>query len=147
MFQFNKSDLHSPSSHKKHIKPCFYKIAFAPFLCASNILIAQSLNTLPWINSISMESPSPAMKFLDVTKNWTQGVNIDWDTGSNWSPSGIPLNDEVITVSGPASVANKTTDLIIGDNANGALTIADGAQVNINKALPLLRTLPIAVLR
>jgi len=67
-------------------------------------------------------------------KKWVGGVNLQWNTAANWSPSGVPGKNDSVTINVPASVDASVTgisfsSLTLGSPGGGvavALTMSTG---------------------
>lgn len=105
------------------------------FLITSELLTSEQIKT---IMNFGVEA---ARSTTSTTKTWL-GTTSDWDTASNWNPSGVPsASNDVIIVNGTsnnpvASSTIATNNLIIQENAsltvNGTVTannisVYDGA--------------------
>ena len=69
------------------------------------------------------------------TKEWTGSVSVDWDTGENWSPSGVPdENDDVIidgTSAGNPVIENSPLSFSVKNIKIKNLTIKDNKTLEI----------------
>ena len=75
---------------------------------------------------------------LSVDRTWV-GTTKDWATTTNWSPSGIPDSDDVLTIDNPtiAPVISGGTDahaLRVYLRSNATLTIESGATLTVTNA-------------
>ncbi|MDQ6477216.1 T9SS type A sorting domain-containing protein [Dyadobacter sp. LHD-138] len=71
-----------------------------------------------------------------VSKNWTGATSLDWNTASNWSPSGVPGPGDDVTlfnVTNAPRIINGTTVTINDlEMKNGStLTVDQGASLNV----------------
>lgn len=69
-------------------------------------------------------------------KTWTGTTNTDWNTASNWSPSGVPTLGDIIVINNATNdpvISSGTTanGLQITINTSGSLTVNSGGSLNI----------------
>lgn len=63
-----------------------------------------------------------------ATKTWDGGGgDLDWSTGNNWAPNGVPADDDDITIDCSCTVT-ANGDLVI----DGSLTIASGTTLDLD---------------
>ena len=61
-----------------------------------------------------------------TTRTWTGSTNTDWQTASNWSPSGIPLSLD------PVIINSTTNQPVLGGSASiASLTVNSGVVLNL----------------
>ncbi|WP_170117991.1 choice-of-anchor D domain-containing protein [Flavobacterium araucananum] len=68
------------------------------------------------------------------TKNWTGATNTDWNTASNWSPSGVPTSSDYVTIAnGTLNPVLSTTTTVtnVQLNNNKSLTISSTGRLNL----------------
>jgi hypothetical protein len=71
---------------------------------------------------------------VNGAKTWNGSASIDWTNVNNWTPPGIPMLTENVTI--PTGLTNYPTVSIQGMGCNN-LTIAGGATLNINPGIHL----------
>ena len=71
---------------------------------------------------------------LAQSKNWTGATSNDWNTASNWSPSGVPTSSNYVTIaSGTPNPVLSTTATVISVqmNNNKQLTVSSTGRLNL----------------
>jgi hypothetical protein len=86
--------------------------------------------------SVSVTTPGGTVTLAGFTysqsKTWTGTTNTDWNTTTNWSPIGVPLSTDIITI--PSTTNNPVVnDLTIA--SGGSITIAPLATLTITGTL------------
>lgn len=73
-----------------------------------------------------------------VNRSWVGGTSSDWNTASNWSPSGVPSNGDVLTI-GPISGGNNhptVSSLTLNPwNAPFSITVTGNAVLTISNQI------------
>ena len=72
-------------------------------------------------------SPTACLPAEGFDRTWLGTSSDDWSDGENWSPAGVPTNEEHAYVCETESASPRLT----ADTAVGALTVAPGAQVRL----------------
>ena len=86
--------------------------------------------------SLSVTTPGGTVTLAGFTysqsKTWTGTTNTDWNTTTNWSPIGVPLSTDIVTI--PSTTNNPVvSDLTIA--SGGTVTIAPRADLTVSGTL------------
>lgn len=81
---------------------------------------------------------SATAQFTDASKNWTGATSSDWNTASNWSPSGVPATGDSVTLTNGS--ANYPILNVPANNSIKGLTMNSGATLTVNSGGGLTNT-------
>jgi hypothetical protein len=85
--------------------------------------IRASSGTLQSVVSIEFDVTFPSA----VARTWTGAISTDWNTAGNWSPSGVPTNQDSVTI-----VPTTNQPVILASAAAQAILVGTGATLKVD---------------
>ncbi|WP_395056594.1 GEVED domain-containing protein [Flavobacterium sp.] len=108
---------------------------------ATTVYTAELTYTL--CNGLVYSNTAQTTVTVNTDKTWNGSADTNWNTASNWTPSGVP------TAAQSVSIANVTNDPIIGTGANAlacSVTVQNGGVLTINAGYSITVTNAVTVI-